>query len=83
MRRDPFFLNRPVSALAFKIGPEKQVRDVAISKENRCVFVQPLAILNAIVSVIEDRFVGIDESVRFDRQLIAAHADGARTDDFE
>src|SRR5581483_545795 len=83
MRRDAFLVNEARAGAMLCIRAEKEIRGVPIAQQHAGIRAERLLELNAIVPVIEDRVVRVDEPMRLESDLgrsPARAADAAHLD---
>jgi hypothetical protein len=76
-------LDQVVAGTTLEIGAQELVGHVPVPEEKPRVRGEPLLELHAVVAVLEDRILGVNEPVCFDGELVGPERRRRRTDHFE
>jgi hypothetical protein len=83
LRGDALLLDQVAPGTTLDIGAQELVGHIPVPQKERRVRGEPLLELQAVVAVVEDRIIGIDEPLCLDGELVGAERRRRRADHFE
>ena len=83
LRGDALLLDEFVPGTTFEVGAQELVGHVPVPEEERRVGEEPLLELQAVVAVIENRIIGKDKPMGFDRELVGPERQRRRANHFK